>query len=397
MKRDYEFEEKKYLGIIDLNIFDENEHYVKRDKISITDLKKQLVLYRGVANIIFKNEPSVSRNLRTAGSALSTFDEMDYYNELRKLDFFKAYENKKTNLSMLARSQHYGYNSRLLDVSYRKLTAIYFASSWYFDKEGKVYSYSHLDNKSQSNSIKVNHYFYFNPNSGDSRKNIARKMLLLSKQNNNIINNSNYVSEVAVIENAKNVASVKEHLTEAVIIIDKNEFYENNTSNDIRYESQKGLFILYGNKIKNGVITDEIDYQSIDSNKAEYVHESDKLVFLYILARRNINFVTIYPDDDKSHKINRVIKMLKVLKGIYSQNLNDVLDTYKSDFDIPKLKNLLQGLIRNKHEGLVQFLLSDFYEFAKVYRKQKVVYSGHINNFHQYNTVEYNLFMNVVK
>lgn len=397
MTKEEKIQEKRYLTLSDLEYYDSNEMSLKKKQVSITDLKKQLVLFRGVANVGFNNEPSVSRNLRTSSKALSTFDEMDYYEELKELDFFKTYENTETNLSMLARSQHYGYNSRLLDVSYRKMTAIYFASNRHFHTEGKVYSYSHVDNKSQPDSIKVKHYFYFNPNSGDSRKNITRKMLLLSKQNNRIFNNSNFVSEVALIENTQNIVFVKEHLSEAVIIIDKNEFYENNASNDIRYESQKGLFILFGNKNTNGVIIDEIDYQSIDSNQVEYVHESDKLVFLYVLAKRNINFVTIYPDDDISHKINRVIKMLKVLNGSYSKNLNDVLDTYSIDFDIPKLKLVLQRLIRNKQEGLVQFLLSDFHKFAIVYRKQKGLYNSQVKFFHQYNSTEYNLFMNVIK
>jgi hypothetical protein len=396
MIEDEKKENTRYLTLDDLGDFDSNEKNLKDNRATITDLKKDLVLYRGVANIGFNNEPSVSRNLRTSKVSLSTFGETNYYDELKKLDFFKTYENIETNISMLARSQHYGYNSRLLDVSYRKLTAIYFASSKYFETTGKVYSYSHVDNQSQQTSIKVKHYFYFNPNSVDNRRNITRKMLLLSKQNNRIINNLNYISEIEQIEKSKNIKLVKEHLTEAVIIIDKNEFYENNASNDIRYESQKGLFILFGNKEKNGMITNEIDYQTIDSRKAEHVHEFDKLVFLYELANRKINFVTIYPDSDISHKINRVIKMLKVLNGGYSKNLNDILDTYNNEFNIPKVKKLIQRLIQNKREELVQFLLSDFYEFAKVYREKKCRFREHQNRFARFCSSDSNEFMDII-
>jgi len=394
---DEEYNEKRYLNIEDLFLDSYNESFESDKNFTISELKKTLVLYRGVANINFNNEPSVNRNLSIKGLPLVTRDEISYYDELKQLDFFKAYENKETSLSFLARSQHYGYNSRLLDISYRKLTSVYFASSLYFNEDGKLYTYSHIDNKTAINTIQVKHFFLYSPTVDESRKNITRKLLLISNRSNNIINNPNYVDEVRVIENMKNVNSVMEHLSEPVIIIDRNEFYEHNASNDIRYESQKGLFIIYGNQHRRGVITDEIEYQSLNSNNVEYVNAEDKLVFLYVMAKKGVNFVTIYPDDDKSHKINRIIKMLIILNGGYSENLNDRLKDYSDAFDIGKLKILLQGLIKGNNQGLMQFLLSDFYEFAKKYKNNSSLYSNHISNFQTYNSVEYSAFMRVVK
>jgi hypothetical protein len=387
---------KRFISIEEL-FFDEfKEDHLLMEKFPISEIKKKIVLYRGVADKDFSNEPSVNRNLSTGGKALTTEVEKEYYTELKKLDFFKAYENMDPNIAFLARAQHYGYSSRLLDISYRKLTGIYFASSLYFDKDGKLYTYSHMNNKTADNTVQFKYLFLYDPTVDDNRKSIKRKLLLLSNNSHKVINNPNFVDEVRVYEKIKSVNSVMEHLSEPVIIIDKNEFYEHNDSNDIRYESQKGLFILYGNQSKNGIITNEINYQSLSSNNLEYVRAEDKLVFLYKLSLNGVNYVTIYPDDDKSHKINRLIKMLLVLNGMYSKNLNRNLNEYSTVFETNELKVVLQKLIKKNEQGVIQFLLSDFYEFSKKFIKNRDKYKKHIINFESHYPSVCNSFKKII-
>lgn len=88
----------------------------------------ELLLVRGVSDATFCLKPGIVFDKRTT--------EDEAYHSLI-LEYPEEF-NTKDHLGTLAKMQHYGLNTRLLDVSDNILTALFFASEQRLQKDGKV-------------------------------------------------------------------------------------------------------------------------------------------------------------------------------------------------------------------------------------------------------------------
>lgn len=105
------------------------EYFNAVEKISQSCNKDEMLFYRGISDATFDLLPGIKFEKK-----VTEYDE--YHNLL--LEYPDEF-NTKDHLGTLAKMQHYGANTRLLDVSDNILTALFFASEQKQDCDGKVW------------------------------------------------------------------------------------------------------------------------------------------------------------------------------------------------------------------------------------------------------------------
>lgn len=197
-------------------------------------------------------------------------------------------------LKMLGVFQHYGYNTRLLDISTDKKIALYFASSGNYNNNGRVYR---LDD----NKIREIHT--------PSAESILRKIKCIRFAER--LSNRNIWQELEIPSNAK-------YTIENNLIVDYKMALKDviGTSNEnLRLNHQKGAFILFGHlPDDNGRLTG--NYKRLDTSDFMEIDAKNKFINLIDLAiaDESICFVTVYPDSEKSMRIVAQYRYLSSLK-----------------------------------------------------------------------------------
>ncbi len=175
--------------------------------------------------------------------------------------------------------QHYGFGTRLLDITETKDVAYYFASCSNFDRDGYVYSFEVSEDMKFFKSAEA--------------ETVRRKFLCIkniSTENKCIIN---------LIENETDNVIRYNTITNNAIL--KYESLFDILPENIRYQRQNGAFIVPGNRLEGDNISDE--HNVIMGKKENLVKSIDKIDELYKLCFENdkhINHVYLFPDDDNS-------------------------------------------------------------------------------------------------
>jgi len=205
--------------------------------------------------------------------------------------------------------QHYGFGTRLVDITRNKEIAEYFASCNNFKNDGIIYIFD--DNE----DLKIMKNFDI--------QSVRRKITCI--QHYDVIRDKD-INQIFGEE-------IKKRTIESNVILEYNNVFNSNVEN-IRYKRQSGAFILIGNKISNeNKILDE--YNNLKLNKFEIVDFKDKILRLYDMSvKKGINYVYIFPDSDIGFKLksnfykfgNKDLD-LKIREGI-------LLDLFKSFYNI---------------------------------------------------------------
>ena len=115
----------------------------------IEDLSKdssgKTLLFRGQTNEEYKLEPSLARKVK--GTDLTyVYAELDMVtNAMSKRP--ELFCEEKYPINLLVKLQHFGLPTRLLDVTYNALMALYFACEKDFDKNGEVFIFVPENNR----------------------------------------------------------------------------------------------------------------------------------------------------------------------------------------------------------------------------------------------------------
>lgn len=264
------------------NIIGNQEFLYNNDKIEIininnlntfsTSLSKIVqsssnLYFRGQSNLNWIVQPGIVRN--------SPNFESEYFNEtLRHYPY--EFENETTYCEKLAKMQHFGIPTRLLDITENPYIALFFACSSNFDDYGEVRIYT-TDNKN------IRNY-------NDKELDEEIKNLLL---NNKTLTNKN------------------------CILLGK---YSNK-----RIQNQKGLFIFCSDISKESSVED-LEYKTKENKKIVFViNKKVKKQILDELETLGITEEFVYPDIENSavylkNKFKRKSEQSKIKKELKNEN-----------------------------------------------------------------------------
>jgi hypothetical protein len=275
--------------------------------------------YRGESDTYdFPCIPTISR-LKNVD--LLNFENKYYTSLLNKFNDFAIFQKAKHSnnnnnknreaeikLKSLGILQHYGQKTRLLDITSDRNIALYFAAAGNYKNNGFIYKFNTYDTKELLNK---------------KRQSIIRKL--------DYIQNIDKLKNISVIDYYKNLEgkSIKKSIFENNVIIDYKIIF-NTTADNLRYEVQKGKFILFGNKLdEKGHLTNE--FPIVKNVRDKEINKTDKIDILIELCIMNVNkkikkeyninndkpicYVTIYPDDEFSIKLQEEFIKLTLLNN----------------------------------------------------------------------------------
>lgn len=278
------------------------------------------IVFRGQSKFKYDLVASLFRETRS-----STFE----YNQIHFLRASKFVE-EEDELEIAIRAQHYGYNTRLLDVSYNCLIALYFACCDSENEDGAVFIMS-VENYLPPTSIELS---------------------VLYKK---LIKDGSLLDDLSVFE--------------------RNPLIIETIKNNDRIIAQHGAFLLYLN-----------NSQKISNNRMRKIKidKEKKKTLLYQLDRFfNINHGTVFPDiQSNSLDFNTKYGTVKysgincedIFDSIIEENLSDrILKKANELKDIHLSKDQLEIELRNFKRYLADSIELYFKNLSKIEKVEKEI------------------------
>lgn len=189
--------------------------------------------YGAEGNFYFRGQLSRFTNMKPSVARKQEYfqDEDEIYN--------RNSDPSKSTIQNLAKMQHDGIPTRLLDFTTDPLVALFFATN---DKK----------NKREDSSV----YIFIRPNSDANSLNVRLSAFVATQ-------NTKKLADIVAKFNLNFHESVK--LEEAKEILSKGLFIRPDTvvdKDNYRMQEQKGTFAIPGNKIKKGIIKDIIPFEN---------------------------------------------------------------------------------------------------------------------------------------
>lgn len=243
----------------------------------------EMLFYRGISDATFDLSPGISFEKK-----VTEYDE--YHNLL--LEYPDEF-NTKDHLGTLAKMQHYGANTRLLDVSDNISTALFFASEQKEECDGKVWVF------------KVSKREVLHHNSDKAmmlaclpaiRENDRAAIKQFCETHRGEITDQQIVGHPEMVKFLHEIRGEYPAFETAIVgqnILDC--FFVKANKNNIRMRVQSGYFVIYGldeqackQKLENHVVEEII----IDKNKKTQILEE--------LSLMNVRSDTVYPDLERT-------------------------------------------------------------------------------------------------
>lgn len=261
MNKDYKDKAKIIFPYKNLNLIDDLNRILTEIYLSSKDSHKKY-FYRGQNNSNWVPSASIIREKEYLKN-----EHLMFYKIISKMP--KAFENDKYIYNQIATMQHFGYPTRLIDITENPLIALYFACDGNFEYDGEIFIYESEE---------------------DEILNFEDKKLRCLEQ---IPTNSfeDICKECNKLEFCKKEIIKKSYIVQGVA---KNE----------RINNQSGSFIFVG-------ISNEEKYCKNEIKKPIMSIILDKTMkkgILEILEKLNINGGTVYPD---------LLNLAKFLKNKY--------------------------------------------------------------------------------
>lgn len=266
-----------------VRIFNFTEYFNVVKKISEDCSYSEKVFYRGVSDFSFGLRPRILFEKNVT--------EYDGYHDLL-LEYPEEF-NTRDHLGTLAKMQHYGNSTRLLDVSDNILTSLFFASEQRPDRDGKIWVFKVPKNEVlHSNSDKALMLSCLAALREEDKLQIRR----FCEEHRGVITDQQIVGHNAMIKLLHEIRGEYPAFETAIVgqdILDC--FFVLVNKNNIRMKVQSGYFIIFGldydlneRKLENLVVEEII----VDKSAKEEILKELKLM--------RIHSDTIYPDLERT-------------------------------------------------------------------------------------------------
>ena len=348
----------------------------------IENIRQFISFFRGMDNESHDIIPSIKR-LYGNPAYYKIQLESNYIKSLLPSPFINEREDEKITINLLARMQHYNYKSRLVDITFNYVVAVYMSSYTGYLINGKVIEFTHKSNNNLSRYANVLERYHY----------IASPSLSLS-------NNLRYLNYLVGIEKKPKLNFNYE--SNPVVIIDRQTFKHNTAAYDLRYDAQEGAFIMFLNdKSPNDDQTlIDLNCRDLTSRNLSYrrILSENKIVFLYLLAKSGVTHITIYPDKDLSHEVNKINSKISFLSSKKSKfsSLSHSIDEYikwlhydliLNSKDIASIKKLAKHYM--DEPNMIEFLLSDYLTILEF--RALIISSNNNHEIVQFNKAAKNL------
>lgn len=280
--------------------------------------KVKTTFYRGESKD-YGETACLATIFRWADEEVYAFESKYYreiFSECEDWPSIQAIKNKSAGVKFLKKLgilQHYGYHTRLLDITSNKDIATYFAACEDFDEDGRIYRFDqeHYETYSQDCIEKLEKRRQVIEEYDRYKKKDCLQEL---KRNNGMKKrpSPNSIEADAICEYEKIGLKVK----------------------NLRYIRQDGAFLLSGSKLGDRSIL-RYAKNKVPENPS-LIKKEDKLDLLFALAGNNINFVKLYPDKEKSIELISEYKKLMAMELEQRNNrYGELIGNKKYDVRLP--------------------------------------------------------------
>lgn len=298
------------------------------------------LFFRGHGNREYKIVPSL---LRDSG----LLDVEDRLFKDTVIENHNEFVNDRTALEKLAKMQHFGLPTRLMDITMDPLIALYFACCGNYDKDGEFLIFS----------IPYDEIKYYDSDKVAILSNLC-KMPSYRKSNTNELTHVIQEEKTNFFDN-----DIEDSDLNTVLCVKAKQ-------NNQRISQQQGYFFLFGLSLftaKKKIYNDWLikDYKII-------INKNAKTNILKELDKKGINEYTIFPDKKYILDLKCNIDDLKDIKNTIFQNQSQLIlyidNLYSKLEEIIEISNKIEmkHLSSEDFENLTQTLYENIYEIESL-------------------------------
>lgn len=300
-------------NVTEINNLSELLLELRKFKIICDFQQEEKLFFRGQSNKNFELAPSIGRYPNECIDDSLSWFESEMYEEARNA-FLDEFSNKLNPIDFLAKLQHYGIPTRLLDITEDPLVALYFACSDqnFANYDGELFVFKNKDYKPTFNAISE----------------AVADTAYIPEYNLNVF--LKYVMSKSYFDNDRQALINKleedpNYGNSWVAKCCETPFFVHRSFLTNRQQIQKGSFLLFSNEIKEDGNTGEKYF----NDKIKPIDKGDKNIVLHRF---------IIPSSSKKEILTQLNELGINRRSLFADSIDIVCEEIKKHYMIDRFK-----------------------------------------------------------